>query len=112
MTALRYVRKTVLALVGLVVLLGLWELYKAAGPARGGSLFGVPIWARAGNAAMPHVTSVIDAFGAQEVGGAAAAVRGAADPDPLAAALRAIEAASWSAADEDAYFAVVEGLLR
>lgn len=34
---------------------------------------------------------------------ASAAVRGATDPDPLAAALRAIEAASWSMPDEAAF---------
>ncbi len=88
MTALRYLRKAVLALVGLAVLLGLWELYKSLGPARGGSLFGVPIWARAGNAAMPHVTSVIDAFGAQEVGGATI-VRGASAPTVFESVLSA-----------------------
>ncbi len=43
---------------------------------------------------------------------AAAAVRGASDPDPFAAALRAIGAASWSAPDEDAFFAEVEALVR
>ena len=43
---------------------------------------------------------------------AAAAVRGAADPDPFAAALRVVEAASWSAVDEVAFFAEVAALLR
>ncbi|MGI3780335.1 MAG: hypothetical protein ACRYG2_06110 [Janthinobacterium lividum] len=43
---------------------------------------------------------------------AAAAVRRAADPDPFAAALGAIEAASWSAPDEHAFFAEVSALVR
>lgn len=44
--------------------------------------------------------------------GASSAVRAAADPDPLAAALRAIEAASWSVPDEDAFFDQVRELAR
>ena len=43
---------------------------------------------------------------------AAAAVRAAAATDPLAAALRAVDAASWSVPDHDAYFADVGGLVR
>jgi NitT/TauT family transport system permease protein len=59
-----------LALAGLALCFAVWELYKLWGPARGGSLFGIPIFARGSNGAMPHVTSVLDAFGRQEVGGA------------------------------------------
>ena len=44
--------------------------------------------------------------------GASAAVRGAADPDPLASALRAIEAASWSVPDEGAFADEVRALAR
>lgn len=48
----------------------------------------------------------------QEVVMAAAAVRGAGDPDPFAAALQAVEAASWSEIDEDAFFAEIDALVR
>ena len=88
MHVLRYARKTVLAVLGLAVIVGLWELYKALGPPRGGSLFGAPLLPRAGDAAMPHVTSVIEAFGAQEVGGATI-VRGAAAPTVFESVLSA-----------------------
>jgi NitT/TauT family transport system permease protein len=88
MTALRYVRRSVLALVGLAVVIGLWELYKVLGPPRGGSLFGVPLLARASDAAMPHLTSVLAAFSAQEVGGATI-VRGAAAPTVFESVLSA-----------------------
>ena len=69
MTALRHGRTTLLALAGAAVCIGLWELYKVLGPARGGSLFGLPIWARAADGSMPHVSTVLAAFGRQEVGG-------------------------------------------
>lgn len=88
MTALRLTRKTVLALLGLAVLIGLWELYKVVGPLRGGTLFGVPFWARASNGAMPHLSAVIDAFGAKEVGGATI-IRGAAAPTVFESVLSA-----------------------
>ncbi|MEP6981134.1 MAG: ABC transporter permease subunit [Nakamurella sp.] len=88
MTALRLTRKTLLALLGLAVLIGLWELYKAVGPLRGGTLFGVPFWARASNGALPHLSAVIAAFGAEEVGGATI-IRGAAAPTVFESVLSA-----------------------
>ena len=69
MTAAHYARKTLFAVLGLAVCISAWELYKLWGPLRGGSLWGLPIWARASNGAMPHVTKVLSAFGQQEVGG-------------------------------------------
>ena len=76
MTGVRYIRKTVFALLGLAIAIGLWELYKLWGPPRGGSLFGMPIFARSSNGSMPHVTSVLAAFGQQEVGGSVIAKGG------------------------------------
>jgi NitT/TauT family transport system permease protein len=94
MTVARYARKTVFALLGLAVCVGLWELYKLWGPLRGGSLFGVPIWARASNGAMPHLTKVIDAFGQQEVGGSTIS-RGGSAPTVFESVVSAAAHSLW-----------------
>jgi NitT/TauT family transport system permease protein len=94
MTVTRYARKTAFALLGLAVCVGLWELYKLWGPLRGGSLFGVPIWARASNGAMPHLTKVLGAFGQQEVGGSTIS-RGGSAPTVFESVLSAAAHSLW-----------------
>jgi NitT/TauT family transport system permease protein len=56
------VRRVVLFVVAFVVLVALWEGYKAVGPAGGGKLFGWRILPRTEDAAMPHVWDVLRRF--------------------------------------------------
>lgn len=65
--ALRYARRLVLVLAGLVVAGAVWEGYKSAAPADGVHLFGVRLLPRASDAAMPHLHRIWDAFSSQEV---------------------------------------------
>jgi NitT/TauT family transport system permease protein len=60
----------VLVAVGLVAIGAIWEAYKSWGPADGVKLFGARVLPRTTDAAMPHLSTIWDAFGAKEVGGA------------------------------------------
>ncbi len=70
MTAVRALVRALWALAGLVVAAGLWELYKLIGPARGWAIGDHWILPRAADRTMPHLGSVVSAFGKDEVGGA------------------------------------------
>ncbi|MET3805936.1 NitT/TauT family transport system permease protein [Nakamurella sp. UYEF19] len=60
-------RRAGMVLLGLVLLGGLWELYKDTAPSDGVSFGSVPILPRTGDASMPHLSSIWHAFGSQEV---------------------------------------------
>ena len=66
----RWGLRAVLVALGLVVVGSLWEAYKSWGPANGVTLFGARVLPRTSDAAMPHLSTIWHAFGAQEVGGA------------------------------------------
>jgi NitT/TauT family transport system permease protein len=53
------VRKIVLFGVALVLVAGVWELYKAVGPAQGGDVLGWRILPRTNRNAMPHVRDIV-----------------------------------------------------
>lgn len=59
-----------MVVVGLVLVVVLWEAYKSWGPAAGVSVFGTTVLPRTTDAAMPHLLTVARAFTAPEVGGA------------------------------------------
>jgi NitT/TauT family transport system permease protein len=59
----------VLFVLAFVVLVALWEGYKAVGPAAGGKLFGWRILPRSENSAMPHVWDVLRRFSRPELRG-------------------------------------------
>lgn len=56
-----------MVLLGLVLLGGIWELYKDTAPVDGVSIGGVRLFPRTTDAAMPHLGSIWHAFGSQEV---------------------------------------------
>ena len=62
-------RRAMLFLLAFVVLVALWEGYKAIGPASGGKLFGWRILPRTENAAMPHFWDVLTRFNRPELRG-------------------------------------------
>jgi NitT/TauT family transport system permease protein len=66
----RWAARAVLVVIGLVVLGAIWEAYKSWGPADGVSVFGARVLPRTSDEAMPHLSTIWHAFGAQEVGGA------------------------------------------
>ncbi len=61
----RAARRTALFIVALVLVGCGWELYKAVGPAEGGSLLGIPI-PRTTNRAMPHTWDMLQRLGEPE----------------------------------------------
>lgn len=67
---LRWLAQAGLVAVGLLVVAGVWEVYKALGPAAGVTVLGATILPRTTDAAMPHLAAVWRAFSAPEVGGA------------------------------------------
>src|SRR3954468_6507434 len=66
----RWAGRAVLVALGLVALGAVWEAYKSWGPADGVKLFGARVLPRTTDAAMPHLSTIWHAFGANEVGGA------------------------------------------
>lgn len=58
-TTLRRVRRAVMFVASLALLVVAWELYKAIGPEKGGTVFGVRILPRANDTAMPHVSDMV-----------------------------------------------------
>ncbi|MGH8859975.1 MAG: ABC transporter permease [Jatrophihabitantaceae bacterium] len=62
--------RVLLVAIGLVVIGALWEAYKSWGPADGVKVLGARILPRTTDAAMPHLSRIWHAFGADEVGGA------------------------------------------
>jgi NitT/TauT family transport system permease protein len=66
----RWTGRTVLVLIGLAAVLGIWEAYKDWGPKNGVTIGSTRILPRTTDSAMPHLSTVWKAFGADEVGGA------------------------------------------
>ncbi len=62
-------RRALSALIGLVVVVALWEGYKAVGNPDGTVLFGVRILPRADDLSMPHVWDMISRLGRPELTG-------------------------------------------
>ena len=62
-------RRALSALIGLVVLVALWEGYKAVGNPDGTVLFGVRILPRADDMSMPHVWDMLSRLGRPELTG-------------------------------------------
>lgn len=52
-------RRVAVAVLVVVVVAAVWELYKLVGPAQGGELVGVRLLPRADDVAMPHVTEIL-----------------------------------------------------
>jgi NitT/TauT family transport system permease protein len=52
-------RKALMVPLALVLMVGVWELYKAVGPDKGGQINGWNLIPRAGDASMPHVHEMI-----------------------------------------------------
>jgi NitT/TauT family transport system permease protein len=63
------VRRVLSALVGLVVLIAIWEGYKAVGNPDGTVLFGVRVLPRADDLSMPHVAEMLSRLGRPELTG-------------------------------------------
>jgi NitT/TauT family transport system permease protein len=59
----RSLRTAGLAVVGLLAVVVVWELYKLVGPQRGGEIFGWGILPRANDTAMPHVWDMLSRYG-------------------------------------------------
>jgi len=63
------VRRVLSAVLGLVVLIALWEGYKAVGNPDGTVLFGVRVLPRADDLSMPHVSDMLSRLGRPELTG-------------------------------------------
>lgn len=57
--AMRRVRKVLMSVAAVGVLWGAWELYKAVGPEKGGSVFGWTVFPKANDRVMPHLHVVM-----------------------------------------------------
>lgn len=71
-------RRTVTALLGVLLLAALWELYKAVGRQDGGVLLGARVLPRADDGSMPHIAQVLDTLGSPEVAAAGSPTVGSA----------------------------------
>lgn len=60
-------RRAGMVLLSLVLAAAVWEAYKAAAPGNGVSVAGLRVLPRTTDAAMPHIVTILRAFGAQEV---------------------------------------------
>ena len=67
---LRQLTRAVLVAVGVVAVGCAWEAYKHWGPKDGVTLLGARVLPRTTDAAMPHLSTIWNAFGKPEVGGA------------------------------------------
>lgn len=63
----RVLRRGLTALLGVVLLCAVWELYKAVGPQDGGSILGTRVLPRADDTSMPHLSTVLSTLGDPEV---------------------------------------------
>jgi NitT/TauT family transport system permease protein len=68
------VRKFGLGALGVALFAALWEGYKALGTAVNGKLLGFKLPARTDDASMPHLSTILSAFGKKEVEGQSATV--------------------------------------
>jgi NitT/TauT family transport system permease protein len=66
----RWLGRALLVLIGIAVLAAIWEAYKSWGPADGVQVLGARVLPRTTDAAMPHLSTIWHAFGADESGGA------------------------------------------
>jgi NitT/TauT family transport system permease protein len=66
----RWLGRALLVVIGLAALAAIWEAYKSWGPADGVKVFGTRVLPRTTDAAMPHLSTIWHAFGADESGGA------------------------------------------
>ena len=71
------VRKLGLGALGIALFAAMWEGYKALGTAVNGKLFGFKLPARTDDASMPHLATILSAFGKKEVEGQHGTVLGA-----------------------------------
>ncbi|WP_081438622.1 ABC transporter permease subunit [Pseudofrankia asymbiotica] len=60
-------RRVGLAIVAVVLVCAVWELYKLVGSPHGGRLLGVPVLPRNDDTSMPHIWSVLAQLGHKEV---------------------------------------------
>ena len=65
----RRARRALMFVLAFALVAVLWELYKAVGPEKGGSLFGVRVLARTNDRAMPHIWDMVNRFNKPEVRG-------------------------------------------
>ncbi len=63
------VRKFALGAAGIALFAALWEGYKALGTAVNGKLLGFKLPARTDDSSMPHISTIVSAFGKKEVEG-------------------------------------------
>jgi NitT/TauT family transport system permease protein len=63
------IRRALMVPGALVLMVVLWEGYKAIGPENGADVFGVRLIPRTSDRAMPHVIEMVRRFGRPEVGG-------------------------------------------
>ena len=68
-TVRRAAYRTFMFIVALVLVVVIWETYKALGPADGGKLFGARVLPRTSSYAMPHVWDMFSRFNRPEVRG-------------------------------------------
>ena len=68
-TLRRAAYRTGMFLVSLALVAVLWELYKVAGPEKGGKLFGISILPRSNDTAMPHLWEMLSRYAEPEMRG-------------------------------------------
>jgi NitT/TauT family transport system permease protein len=66
-TVRRRARKALMFVASLLLVAGLWELYKVVGPEAGGKIFGWNILPRSNDRAMPHVWDMLSRYGRPEI---------------------------------------------
>ena len=65
----RAVYRTTMFVLAVALVGVLWELYKALGPEDGGKVFGISIFPRSNDTAMPHIWDMLARYGRPEVRG-------------------------------------------
>ncbi len=60
-------RPVLMGVLAVLIVIAAWELYKLVGPEDGGEYFGMRLLPRSDDISMPHVWSILDRFGQQEV---------------------------------------------
>ena len=61
--------RTTMFVLAVALVCVLWELYKALGPEDGGKVFGISIFPRSNDTAMPHIWDMLARYGRPEVRG-------------------------------------------
>ena len=65
----RRIRRVAMFVLAFLLVAVAWEVYKAVGPEKGGSLLGVRVLARTNDRAMPHIWDMLKRFSKSEVRG-------------------------------------------